>query len=253
MSRAALLADLAARVVGLPDDAPRLVGVDGIDGVGKTVLADELAETLRAAGLTAVRVSIDGFHRPRAERYRRGRYSPEGYYRDSFDYQVFRTAVVDPLRPGGDGVVRTAAFDARADRPVGGDVVAVAAGDVVVVDGVFLHRPELVAVWALSVLLCAPWAVALARMVERDGAQAPEAVRRYRDGQRLYLARCRPERHASVVVDNTDLAAPQIVGGQAVGRATAQPRAMSATKAPVRAIRSAGARPMSRPRRPPET
>ena len=136
------MADLVARIVGLPDDGPRLVGIDGVDGVGKTRLADELAEALGAVGVTAVRVTMDGFHRPRAERYRLGRYSPEGYYRDSFDYPAFRAAVLDPLRPGGDGVVRRAAFDLAADRPTEGDVMAVAAGVVVVVDGVFLHRPE---------------------------------------------------------------------------------------------------------------
>ena len=211
------MADLVARIVGLPDDGPRLVGIDGVDGVGKTRLADELAEALGAVGVTAVRVTMDGFHRPRAERYRLGRYSPEGYYRDSFDYPAFRAAVLDPLRPGGDGVVRRAAFDLAADRPTEGDVMAVAAGVVVVVDGVFLHRPELASVWDFSVLLCAPWTAALARMVGRDGPPAAEVVRRYRDGQRLYLARCRPERRASVVVDNTDLAAPRIVGGTAVG------------------------------------
>ena len=216
MGRAALLADLASRIADLPDDAPRVVGIDGVDGVGKTSFAEEMVAQLRVAGATAARVSIDGFHRPRAERYRRGRFSPEGYYRDSFDYRAFRVAVVEPLRPTGDGLVRTAAFDVRADRPVRGDTVPVAAGDVVVVDGVFLHRPELAAVWDFSVLLCAPWEVALARMVARDGRLPPEAVRRYRNGQRLYLARCRPARRASVVVDNADLEAPRIVGGTAV-------------------------------------
>ena len=219
MDRAGLLAELATRIVALPDVVPRLVGVDGVDGVGKTYLADELAEALRSAGLTAVRVSIDGFHRPRAERYRRGRFSPEGYYRDSFDYPAFQASVVAPLRPGADGAVRTAAFDVRADRPTDGDLVTVAAGDVVVVDGLFLHRPELASIWGLSVFLRAPWPVALARMVARDGAPAPEAARRYRDGQRLYLALCGPERRASVVVDNEDVEAPRIVGGTAVSHA----------------------------------
>lgn len=220
MGRPELLADLAARIVALPDDAPRLVGVDGVDGVGKTAFAEELVAALRGAGFSAVRVSLDGFHRPRAERYRRGGFSPEGYYRDSFDYRAFRAAVVEPLRLGGDGLLRTAAFDVRADRPASGDTARVAAGDVVVVDGVFLHRPELAAAWDFSVLLCAPWEVALARMVARDGLLPPEAVRRYRNGQRLYLARCRPARRASVVVDNADLDEPRIVSGTAMTGAT---------------------------------
>src|SRR5665647_1005821 len=74
--RAAVLGDVAARVAALPDDAPRLVGLEGVDGAGKTVFADELALILGGQGFRVVRVSIDGFHRPRVERHRRGRWKP---------------------------------------------------------------------------------------------------------------------------------------------------------------------------------
>ena len=51
-------------------------------------------------GRAVFRASIDGFHRPRAERYARGRDSPEGFYRDSFDYSLFRRVLVEPFRDG---------------------------------------------------------------------------------------------------------------------------------------------------------
>lgn len=211
--RAAVLSDLAARIVALPDGAPRLVGVDGVDGVGKTVFADDLADALRAQSHQVLRIALDSFHRPRVDRYRRGRTSAEGYFRDAFDLSAFIRSVIDPLRPGGAGVVTTAVFDYRTDAPVVGDVVRVRPGDVVVVDGVFLHRDELAAEWGLSVFLRAPMAVAFARMAARDGVPADDRLlRRYRDGQRLYLTECSPEQRATVVVDHTDVTAPWVVG-----------------------------------------
>ena len=56
-----------------------LVGIDGVDGAGKSTLADELAERLVVIGRSAVRASIDSFHRPRQHRYQRGRTSGEGF------------------------------------------------------------------------------------------------------------------------------------------------------------------------------
>ena len=41
------------------------VGIDGVDGAGKTHFADELAELLRASGRPTIRASVDGFHHTR--------------------------------------------------------------------------------------------------------------------------------------------------------------------------------------------
>lgn len=212
MDRAAVLDLLADRVAALA--RPALVAVDGVDGAGKTVLADDLAEVLVRRGDRVVRTGIDGFHRPRRERYARGRSSPEGYFHDSFDLDAFRRAVVAPVRAG-TGAVRTAAFDHRADAAVAGERVD-ATGGVVLVDGVFLQRDELRGVWDLAVFLRAPFEATYARMSARDGSPAdPEhpANRRYLEGQRLYLRGCRPEERADVVLDVTDVRAPVVVSG----------------------------------------
>jgi len=79
-------------LVAVADRVPRprgreaaRVAVDGVDGAGKSVFGDELANLLVERGLTVIRASVDDFHRPRADRYRRGRTSPQGYWLDSFD------------------------------------------------------------------------------------------------------------------------------------------------------------------------
>ncbi len=77
-----------------------IVAVDGRDGAGKTVFADGLAAVFAEDGSAVFRASIDDFHRPRTERWARGRTSPDGFYRDSFDYATFRRVLIDPFRDG---------------------------------------------------------------------------------------------------------------------------------------------------------
>ncbi|MEV5072079.1 uridine kinase [Microbacterium sp. LMI12-1-1.1] len=196
-----------------------IVAVDGLDGAGKTVFADGLAEVFAETGDAVFRAGIDGFHRPRSERYLRGRRSPEGFYRDSFDYATFRRVLIDPFRDGAQTAGTTgfqlAAFDVVRDAPVESQWVTAPLDAVLVVDGVFLHRPELRDLWDWSIWLDVPFDVSYARMALRDGCDPdPDAPSnaRYRQGQEIYLREARPREAASVIVDNVDLAHPRIVG-----------------------------------------
>ena len=190
------------------------VGIDGVDGAGKATLADALADALGAAGIPVIRASVDGFHHPRAVRYRLGRESPEGFFRDSYDYPALRRSLLDPLSPGGSLRYRTAVFDHRADRHVDAAEQRAPAGSVLIVDGIFLHRSELRAYWDFSVFLAVRFEVSIPRGAQRgEGSPDPLAPenRRYVEGQRLYLRACDPERHATLVVDYDDPAAPRIL------------------------------------------
>lgn len=79
---------LAGQVEAVRRPHPVRVAVDGRTASGKTKLADEVAAELRARGRAVIRTSVDGFHRPRAERYRRGRLSAEGYLDDARDWSA---------------------------------------------------------------------------------------------------------------------------------------------------------------------
>jgi uridine kinase len=110
--------DEVASTVLTPARGRRLaVAVDGRDGAGKSVFGDELAAVLARHGRPVVRASIDGFHNPRAVRYRRGRRSPEGFFLDSFDLDAFTGSLLDAFAPGGDGRFRRAIFDHTRDEP----------------------------------------------------------------------------------------------------------------------------------------
>ena len=82
---ASLLDRLAAAIAGLHPERMIRIAIDGVDGAGKTTLADALAPLVTAQGRPTIRASVDDFHHPRAVRYARGRYSPDGFYLDSYD------------------------------------------------------------------------------------------------------------------------------------------------------------------------
>ena len=220
MTRAELLEQLAQSIAAVRLDHPTRVAIDGVDGSGKTKLADELAEPVRRAGRAVIRASVDGFHNPRAVRYARGPDSPEGYFLDSFDYAALRRALLDPLGPEGDASFRTAAFDYRVDRPVESPRRVAPRDAVLLFDGVFLLRPELQASWDLTIWLEVPFEVTVERAVARDSRGGGDAAvtrgkyeRRYVPGQRLYLERCRPRDCAAIVVENSVFDRPRVVRG----------------------------------------
>ncbi len=74
-----------------------------------------------------------------------------------------------------------------------------------IVEGMFLHRDELLDTWDMSVFLEVPFAISVRRMAERDGTSPnPDdpSVRRYVEGQRIYLAACTPTQRATHVIAN---------------------------------------------------
>ncbi len=187
-----------------------------MDGAGKTIFADDLAAAVRALGRPVVRVSLDDFHNVRQVRYRRGRESPDGFWEDSYDYARFRRDVLDPFGAGGSRRYRPAAHDVRTDAELRVRQESAPPGTVLVVDGLFLHRDELVEAWDLSVFLDVPFTVTARRMAERDGTDPdPDhpSMRRYVEGQRIYFRSCTPHRRATILIDNRDHRAPRIIRG----------------------------------------
>ena len=216
--RSAVILELAARIHSLKLHHPIRVAIDGIDGSGKTSLAHELVEPLTALGRQVIPASIDGFHRTRAERYHRGEESAEGYYRNSFDNTALVTALLGSLGPVGTRRYRTAVLDYRDDKPVTQRVETADQNAVLIFDGIFLLRPELVHPWDLTVFLKSSFATALERVVSRDApmfgsscAARKRCETRYQPGQRLYFAEAKPEQLANVMVSNDELSKPTLV------------------------------------------
>jgi uridine kinase len=210
-TRGELLDRLAGAIESATTSHPLRVAVDGPPAAGKTTLADELAALLRARGREVIRATTESFHLPRAQRYRRGEFSPEANYHDSFDYDTLRRVLLDPLGPGGDRRYQHAVYDIDTDTALSPLVTTAAADAVLLLDGVFLLRPELVDRWDLSIFVSAPFEQIVDRARIRDlellGSTA-EVERRFRTryipAQQLYFAAARPADHADIIVRNDE-------------------------------------------------
>jgi uridine kinase len=161
-----------------------------------------------------VRASIDGFHHPRARSHARGKGSPEGVFRDSFDVDRLANVLLEPLGPGGSRRYLRAVFDWRSDSAVSLAPEIAEPNAVLLFDGIFLHEPRLRPFLDWSVFLRTSFAVSVARCAARDGSSpdpSHPSNRRYVEGQKLYLAECDPAARASLVVDYDDLENPVLL------------------------------------------
>jgi uridine kinase len=208
--RAAVLTELARTVLRVERPHPVRVAVDGCSAAGKTTLADELAQTLRAhTDREVIRVGIDHFKRAVAVRTAYPADSPESYYLDSWDYPAIRERLLVPLGPGGDRRYRTAVMDLPGLTTVDGPTRTAPDDAILLADGAFLQRPELAGHWDLVVYVDVSLAEVLRRGIARDQAwmdSAAAAEHRYRTkyipGEQRYLNEVRPRERADVVVVN---------------------------------------------------
>ena len=194
------------------------VAIDGVDGAGKTILANELVKPIASRGRQVIRASIDGFHRPRAERYQHGANSPTSYYYDSFNYLALRSVLLEPLGANGNRQYRPRIFDYRTDQPIAEPSAEAEHNAILLFDGVFLLRSELNACWDYRIFVHANFEITVARAVQRDqahGGDASEIVRRYKNkyvpGQELYLQSAHPQELANAIVENNDPLEPKLV------------------------------------------
>ncbi len=214
VSRVTVLGQLTATIADMAQDRRVLVAFDGPDAGGKTTMANHVAGALPGA---VVRASVDGFHRRREFRMARGLDSPEGYYRDSFNLEALEEELLSPFLAG-NGLVRTRVFDYRTDRTVDGEFETVPPGATLIIDGVFLLRPELRRWWNLGIYVHVPDEVSLARAIIRDADMygGPEETEmkyrsRYLPGQALYRMEAHPQDAALIVIDNSDPDRPEVL------------------------------------------
>ncbi|MCY1145100.1 uridylate kinase [Actinoplanes sp. Pm04-4] len=214
-SREKLLTDLADLVALVEPPHPIRVAIDGRPASGKTTLADELAVVLRARGRPVIQTSIDNFLRPRAERYRRGEFTIESNYHDSFDFEALHRVLLNPLGPGGDLRYQPTIRDRVTDVPLNPPWQTAHPDAVLLFDGVFLMRPELNNHWDLRLLVSTTFEVTLARAKIRDQAEYGSVAvverrfrHRYHPSQQHYLDTVDPASRADAVIHNDDPAHP---------------------------------------------
>lgn len=218
VGRAEAVAAIAEAIDAVSCSHPVRVAIDGSAAAGKTMLADELAVSLRGHGREVIRASVESFLRPRIERYRRGPESARGCYEDSFDYDRLLVELLDPLGESGRRLYRTEIYDRTNDLPVDSEQMDASADAILLFDGVFLLRPELVDSWDFRVFITAADEEIIRRARIRDAeayGSPDDAERRFRarylPSQQHYRGTVQPAGLADVVLENDDPSQPGVL------------------------------------------
>src|SRR5690606_19069932 len=112
-----------------------------------------------------IHVSLDDFFNPRKIREQNPN-EPQGNYDDTFDYKVIQERLLSPFKLSGTYVSK--AFDHESDSPVLMEEKTSAADAIMIVDGLFLQKPELSSFWDLTILLQVDDQIAIERGARRD-------------------------------------------------------------------------------------
>ncbi len=198
-------------------ETPCIVAIDGVDGAGKSYFAQKLSDEVRKkTNREVVCVSVDGFHFPEKIRYRKGRDSPEGFYRDSYDYDRLEKELLLPFFQG-KGNYRIAFFDVDKNENVDSKSIEINNNSILIMEGIFLFRPRLINYWDFKIFLDINFQTALERNIIRAGASENEIrkkeiteryLKRYRGGQEIYLSEVKPKSQADLIIDNNDFNNP---------------------------------------------
>ncbi|MGB3762744.1 MAG: uridine kinase, partial [Ornithinimicrobium sp.] len=123
-------------------------------------------------------------------------------------------------------VILPADHDVATDQAILPDAIEAAEDPELLVDGVFLHRPELTSVWDASLFVHTPFEISVPRGnarlsaeqttgADRDDPDDPVHAR-YVQAQRWYLEQA-PAQQATWVLDNSNLSQPLLDWGAEVG------------------------------------
>ncbi|MEK1896827.1 MAG: nucleoside triphosphate hydrolase [Rhizobium sp.] len=151
--------DIAGEVIGRAGDTKRfLIAIAGPPGAGKSTMADNLAEALRAKGETAEVLPMDGFHMDNAILIERGLLARKGIP-ETFDVRGFLD-IIRAVRPA-DQEVLIPVFDRSREIAIASARVVSPEHRFIIVEGNYLlfsqgKWAELEDIFDYSVMLAPP-------------------------------------------------------------------------------------------------
>jgi len=199
--------------------SPVHVAINGKDASGKTVMADTLATYLRPhTNREIIRISIDDFMNERAVRYTPAETVGTGCYKYTFNFESFIRYVLKPLQEDGSLVYKDKVFDHGTDSVMFSNDKIASRDAIVIIDGVFLYRHDLVHYWDIKVLLETDDATAIKRGAKRDiqrlgsyEVAKQKYIERYIASQTIYYTEEHPEKSADIVIDHNDFNSPALL------------------------------------------
>lgn len=147
------------------------IGLDGFCASGKTTLADELAGRLQESGRVVIRATSDDFMNPSEVRWKLGKDSPLGFYRDAIDFDSLERELLFPLSKQGNRRYYTSTYDIHQSRPNYSEQKKASADAILIFDGLFLQIPQLRDFWDMVIYVEASYETCILRAKKRNQEQ----------------------------------------------------------------------------------
>jgi phosphoglycolate phosphatase-like HAD superfamily hydrolase/uridine kinase len=191
-------------------DKAFIIGVNGIDCSGKSTFAKALEEYLKAANHPTQIIGIDDFHFPKVIRYS-GPDQAENYYSKSFNIDRLKDKLLKPIHEKGGISTRLDLLDLDTDAYTLTRRYSVSPDTIVIVEGVFLFRPELAPFLDYKIYLDISFEESKRRAISRDNTAILEKYdTKYHPAQARYIRDHDPASKADLVIDNNDPEYPKI-------------------------------------------
>ena len=186
------------------------VGINGIEGTGKTVFCGKLTQYLVENNLEAIQVSIDGYHNTKEIRYKQGRNSAKGYYEDGYCEKEFVDKVLQSSQTENPSYV-TMVHDLETDEILDLEPITLSKKAILLTDGAYLFKEIYAPHWDLKIYLKTDFETASQRGIKRDLAllggfeKAKEKYEnRYHLASKMYIEENNPENKADLIINNSD-------------------------------------------------
>ena len=197
----------------VPDTRSLLVGISGIDGSGKGYLAAQLEAYLALHSVTAAILNVDGWLNLPEKRLDRSA-PAENFYENAIRFDDFFAQLVVPLKDRR-SVYLVADFTEETASRYRKHTYEFKDVSVVLVEGIFLFKPQYRKHFDLTIWIECSFATALVRAIARaqEGLSPANTIAAYETfyfpAQRIHLAQDKPRENADLIFKNDGYSAIQ--------------------------------------------
>ncbi|HJU92103.1 MAG TPA: hypothetical protein VJ656_04125 [Pyrinomonadaceae bacterium] len=210
------------RRTNVPATRSLLVGISGIDGCGKGYVAAQLEARLALNSVIPATLNVDGWLNLPEKRF--DLTAPaEHFYKNAIRFDEFFTQLVLPLRDRR-SIHLIADFTEETASLYRKHTYNFKDVSVVLVEGIFLFKPQYRKYFDLAIWIDCSFATALARAINRsqEGLSPANTIAAYETiyfpAQRIHLAQDKPRENADLIFENDVFAVRPLAESSPAGK-----------------------------------
>lgn len=200
-----LIDKIADKIVSQFEGRIAKVGIDGFCAAGKTTIANELKKRLQEREKVVISATSDDFMNPSEIRWRLGKESSLGFYKDAIDFDSIERELLLALN---NKRFRTSTYDVHKSKTNYSEQKKADPEAILIFDGLFLQIPRLRNLWDMIIFVEASYETCILRAKNRNqenlnSKNEIEQVyrRRYVPGFDLYKQEVNPSNKADYLIN----------------------------------------------------